>query len=84
MLGFEHIYAIGDVASMDDPAWPAGHPQVAPVAIQQADLLVRNFLAGRNGKKNPLEFSYKDKGSMATVGRNLAVVDVPKPKLHQK
>ncbi len=80
--GFEHIYAIGDVASMDDPAWPAGHPQVAPVAIQQADLLVRNFLAVRNGKKNALEFSYKDKGSMATVGRNLAVVDVPKPKLH--
>lgn len=80
--GYEHIYAIGDVACMEDPAWPAGHPQVAPVAIQQADLLVRNFLSGRDGKKNDLQFSYKDKGSMATVGRNLAVVDVPRPKLH--
>jgi len=82
VLGFDHMYAIGDVASMEDPAWPSGHPQVAPVAIQQADLLVRNFLSERNGNNNTLAFSYKDKGSMATVGRNLAVVDVPKPKLH--
>ncbi len=81
--GYEHIYAIGDVACMEDPAWPAGHPQVAPVAIQQADLLVRNFLSGMDGKeKKMLAFSYKDKGSMATVGRNLAVVDVPKPRIH--
>ena len=82
VLGSEHIYAIGDVASMEDPAWPSGHPQVAPVAIQQADLLVKNFLAGINGNNNALAFSYNDKGSMATVGRNLAVVDVPKPKMH--
>lgn len=82
VLGFDHMYAIGDVASMEDPAWPSGHPQVAPVAIQQADLLVKNFLAGINGNNNALAFSYNDKGSMATVGRNLAVVDVPKPKLH--
>ena len=81
--GYEHIYAIGDVACMEDPAWPAGHPQVAPVAIQQADLLARNFLSGMDGKeKKMLAFSYKDKGSMATVGRNLAVVDVPKPRIH--
>ena len=82
VLGSEHMYAIGDVASMEDPAWPSGHPQVAPVAIQQADLLVKNFLAGINGNNNALAFSYNDKGSMATVGRNLAVVDVPKPKMH--
>ncbi|MCP9751409.1 NAD(P)/FAD-dependent oxidoreductase [Ferruginibacter sp. HRS2-29] len=79
--GSENIYAIGDVAYMEEPAFPHGHPQVAPVAIQGADLLTKNFIAEINGK--PLqEFVYKDKGAMATVGRNLAVVDVPKPKLH--
>lgn len=80
--GFGNIYAIGDVACMETPEWPAGHPQVAPVAIQQADYLVQVFLSAINGKNLLQEFTYKDKGSMATVGRNLAVVDVPKPKLH--
>ncbi|HNP00304.1 MAG TPA: NAD(P)/FAD-dependent oxidoreductase, partial [Ferruginibacter sp.] len=47
-------------------------------AMQMADLLVKNFRAVPEKK----EFSYYDKGSMATVGRNLAVVDIPKPKLH--
>lgn len=76
--GMENIYAIGDVAYMEEPAWPNGHPQVAPVAMQQADLLAGIFT---NKEKNS-EFIYKDSGSMATVGRNLAVVDMPKPKLH--
>lgn len=82
--GFKDIYAIGDVAYMEAPAWPAGHPQVAPVAIQQADMLADNLLGpGRKSSKGLLkEFVYNDKGSMATVGRNLAVVDIPKPKLH--
>lgn len=75
--GTQNIYAIGDVAYMEEPAYPNGHPQVAPVAMQQADLLVQYFLHSRQK-----DFSYYDKGSMATVGRNLAVVDVPKPKLH--
>ncbi|MFT3681070.1 MAG: NAD(P)/FAD-dependent oxidoreductase [Ferruginibacter sp.] len=75
--GMRNIYAIGDVAYMEEPAWPNGHPQVAPVAMQQADMLSKNL----TGKANT-EFVYNDKGSMATVGRNLAVVDVPKPKLH--
>lgn len=75
--GFTDIYAVGDVALMEEPAYPNGHPQVAPVAMQQADLVAGNLL------KNKTEvFTYKDKGSMATVGRNLAVVDVPKPKMH--
>jgi len=79
--GSENIYAIGDVAYMEEPAFPHGHPQVAPVAIQGADMLVKNFIAEVKGQ--PLkEFMYKDKGAMATVGRNLAVVDVPRPKLH--
>ena len=86
VIGHENVYAIGDVAYMEEPSWPNGHPQVAPVAIQQADMLVKNFLLIESGTANKalLEFSYKDKGAMATVGRNLAVVDVPKPKLHFK
>ncbi|RYY50723.1 MAG: NAD(P)/FAD-dependent oxidoreductase [Chitinophagaceae bacterium] len=82
--GFENIYAIGDVAYMEEPAYPKGHPQVAPVAMQMADLLVNNLVRKnmRSGKQHIQEFEYYDKGSMATVGRNLAVVDVPKPKLH--
>jgi NADH dehydrogenase len=78
--GFNNIYAIGDVAYMEEPAYPNGHPQVAPVAMQQADLVVKNLLK-KNGKSLE-EFIYKNAGSMATVGRNLAVVDLPKPKLH--
>jgi NADH:ubiquinone reductase (H+-translocating) len=77
--GFENIYAIGDVAYMEEPAWTKGHPQVAPVAMQMADLISKNL--GRD-KSSWKEFAYFDKGSMATVGRNLAVVDIPKPKLH--
>ena len=82
--GFENIYAIGDVAYMEEPAWPNGHPQVAPVAMQQADLIADNLkrIEMKSGEKTLHEFVYNDKGSMATVGRNLAVVDVPKPKLH--
>ncbi len=82
--GLDHVYALGDVAYMEEPAWPTGHPQVAPVAIQMADMLAHNLLfkAMKSGKKQILEFEYNDKGSMATVGRNLAVVDVPKPKMH--
>ncbi len=84
VFGFENVYAIGDVAYMEEPAYPKGHPQVAPVATQQADLLVNNLLRVqmKSGSKHMLDFEYKDKGSMATVGRNLAVVDIPKPKLH--
>jgi len=84
VIGSENIFAIGDVASMEDPAYPNGHPQVAPVAIQQADMLVNNLnrIQMKSGNKQLLNFEYKDKGAMATVGRNLAVVDVPKPKLH--
>ena len=82
--GFQNIYAIGDVAYMEESAWPNGHPQVAPVAMQQADMLVNNLRRQemKSGNKQWQEFVYNDKGSMATVGRNLAVVDMPKPKLH--
>lgn len=82
--GFADVFAIGDVAYMEEPAWPNGHPQVAPVAMQQADVLAKNlrFMEMKSGAQQLEEFVYHDKGSMATVGRNLAVVDMPKPKLH--
>ena len=79
---FNNIFAIGDVAYMEETKYPDGHPQVAPVAMQQADLLAKNLKEWNIGGLPVKEFTYYDKGSMATVGRNLAVVDVPKPKLH--
>lgn len=78
--GFQDVFAIGDIALMEEGIYK-GHPQVAPVAIQQADLLAQNLHAMLNNRTLK-PFTYQDKGSMATVGRNLAVVDVPKPKLH--
>ena len=75
--GISGIFAIGDLCFMNtDPKYPKGHPQVAQVAIQQAKLLAYNLK--RMEKKQPLKpFAYRDKGSMATIGRNLAVVDLP-------
>lgn len=77
--GHTNIFAIGDVAAMPgtDERFPNGHPMVAPVAMQQGQLLARNFpklLAGQELEA----FRYFDKGSMATVGRNKAVVDIHK------
>jgi len=84
VIGFENIYALGDLSYMETPKYPLGFPQVAPVAIQQADMLSGNLklIEQKSDLDRLFEFEYKDKGSMATVGRNLAVVDVPKPKLH--
>jgi NADH:ubiquinone reductase (H+-translocating) len=73
--GSENIFAIGDVAAMVSDKFPKGHPMVAPVAVQQAKTLGRNI--GNLLSRRPLmEFRYKDKGSMATIGRNKAVVDM--------
>ena len=82
VLGSANIYAIGDLAYMETPKYPHGHPQVATNAIQQARLLARNLVKIKEGRTDLGEYEYKDKGSMATVGRNLAVVDIPKPGLH--
>ncbi|GJM34252.1 MAG: NADH dehydrogenase [Saprospiraceae bacterium] len=72
----EDIYVIGDMAIMATKDAPKGHPQVAQVAIQQANMLGKNLLRLESGK--PMQaFKYKDKGSLATVGRNLAVADLP-------
>jgi len=73
----EHIFAIGDVAACITEEKPNGLPGVAPVAIQQATQLAKNIIHIIN-KEQPEPFKYFDKGSMATVGRNLAVVDIGK------
>ncbi|HMO32217.1 MAG TPA: NAD(P)/FAD-dependent oxidoreductase [Lacibacter sp.] len=79
--GREDVFVLGDLAYLESEAFPNGLPQVAPVAVQQATLLARNLQLLQAGK--PMRpFRYRDKGSMATVGRHLAVVDVPRPKLH--
>jgi NADH dehydrogenase len=81
--GTENIYAVGDIAYMETPKYPHGHPQLANVAINQGKNLAGNLIHQVNGNKHlQQEFEYHDKGTMATVGRNLAVVDIPKPKLH--
>ena len=67
---------------METPEYPNGHPQVATVAIQQAKILSKNLERIKKGRSDLHQYEYKDKGSMATVGRNLAVVDIPKPRLH--
>lgn len=82
VLGMDNVYAIGDLAYMETPLYPGGHPQVAPVAMQQADIVAENLKRMERKSTRFAEFEYTDKGSMATVGRNLAVVDMAKPKWH--
>lgn len=77
--GFEHIFAVGDVAQMTTNEYPYGHPMMAQPAIQQGAKLGENFIRLHEGKPL-LPFNYKDKGSMATIGRNKAVADLPKVK----
>lgn len=79
--GFNDVFAIGDIALMTEEKYPNGHPQVAQVAIQQARNLAKNFCRMRN-KEDLIPFKYVDKGSMATVGRNLAVADIKGLSLH--
>jgi len=74
--GYSNIYAVGDVSYMETPKYPKGHPQVANVAINQAKNLARNLKAMLKNK--PLKtYEYFNKGSMATIGKNKAVVDLP-------
>ncbi|MFN3754080.1 NAD(P)/FAD-dependent oxidoreductase [Flavobacterium sp.] len=75
--GYENIFAIGDIASMETKEYPQGHPMMAQPAMQQGKLLGDNLVQLIGGRiMKP--FEYNDKGSMATIGRNLAVVDLPK------
>lgn len=72
----QNIYAIGDIAYMETPLYPNGHPQLANVAINQGKNLASNFLNLLKGKPQK-EYEYKDLGSMATIGKYRAVVDLP-------
>ncbi len=76
VLGTKNIFAIGDIAFMETPKYAHGHPQVANVAINQGKLLGKNF-KGALQEKTWKEFEYKDPGSMATIGKRKAVVDLP-------
>ena len=77
VLSHPNIYAIGDVACMASEEKPYGHPMMAQPAIQQGRLVAKNILA-KLFNKTLKAFVYNDKGSMATIGRNKAVVDLPK------
>lgn len=74
--GYNNIYAIGDISYMETEKYPQGHPQLANVAINQGRVLAQNFRALWSGRAlHP--FEYKDKGTMATVGKHKAVVELP-------
>ncbi|MGL2964379.1 NAD(P)/FAD-dependent oxidoreductase [Flavobacterium sp. RSB2_4_14] len=76
VVGYDNIFAIGDIASMETELLPQGHPMMAQPAMQQGKLLGENLV--KLLKKQPMKpFEYNDKGAMATIGRNLAVVDLP-------
>jgi NADH dehydrogenase len=73
----DSIYALGDVAYLETKDYPNGLPMLGSVAMQAGAYLAKQL--NRKAKGNtPLPFNYKDKGTMATVGRNLAVVDLKK------
>jgi len=76
MLGSDSVFAIGDIAYMETPEFPKGHAQLANVAINQAKNLAANLK--RISENRPLhQFRYTDPGTMATVGKHKAVVDLP-------
>lgn len=82
LINTNNIYAIGDTClQTTDEKFPHGHPQVAQVAIQQGETLAKNFKRLKKGEELK-PFHYNDKGSMAIIGKNKAVVDLPKPKMH--
>lgn len=81
VLGFPNVFAIGDIAMMAAEEYPQGHPMVAQPALQQGRLLGENIIKLiQNQEMKP--FHYNDKGSMATIGRNKAVVDLPNYHFH--
>jgi NADH dehydrogenase len=81
VYGLKNIFAIGDVAAITTPETPHGHPGVAPAAIQQGRHLAKNLMQLINNKE-PIPFHYREKGSLATIGRNQAVADLGNIHLH--
>jgi NADH:ubiquinone reductase (H+-translocating) len=78
VITFENVFAVGDIAFIESESLPRGFPQLASVAIDQASNVANNFkLLAKNEAIKP--YKYVNKGSMATVGRNKAVVDLAKP-----
>ena len=78
--GLKDVYAIGDQCIVEgDEAYPYGHPQLAQVAIQQAKTLAKNLIRQENGETEQ-PFSYHNLGTMATIGRKKAVVEIGKLK----
>lgn len=73
--GYDDIFAIGDISYMETPKYPNGHPQLANVAKNQGKLLAKNLLKN-DTFTNWKEYEYTDLGSMATIGKNKAVVDL--------
>lgn len=82
--GLQDVFAVGDISiQFTDPLYPNGHPQLAQYAIQTGKTLARNFKLQAKGK--PLKpFKYFDRGEMAVIGRNRAVADLLKHRLHLK
>jgi len=76
VVGYDDVFAVGDVAAIISEERPAGHPMLGSVAMQQGAYLAKHIIAKIKGKESK-PFRYKDKGTMATVGRNQAVVDLP-------
>ena len=81
VVGYVDIFAVGDIASMESALYLQGHPMMAQPAMQQGTLLGEN-LVRLIQNKTMKPFEYKDKGSMATIGRNKAVVDLPNYHFH--
>ncbi len=76
IAGMENVFAIGDIAAIISDEYPEGHPMVAQAAIQQGKLLGKNILSLIADNKFDDAFRYKDKGSMATIGKKDAVADL--------
>ena len=78
--GLKDVYAIGDQCIVEgDEAYSYGHPQLAQVAIQQARTLAKNLIRQEKGETEQ-PFSYHNLGTMATIGRKKAVVEIGKLK----
>jgi NADH dehydrogenase len=81
VVSLNNVFAIGDCATMISDQYPKGHPMMAQPAMQQGGMLAKNLPLIRDGK-SPLQFEYCNLGSMATIGRNKAVTELPRIKLY--
>lgn len=80
LISTNNVFAVGDIAFIQTELHPNGFPQLASVAIDQAQNVANNFIRMADDK-SMLPYTYNNKGSMATIGRNKAVVDLAKPKI---